>query len=160
MNFVKGTTVSRASQRNDVLHIPVINLNTKMNIKPKTPGEYRRDSLNVDYPIEREYLKINHHNSSISDVENLSDNNEEVEDNSNVERRSSILNNSARRLLVLGTIRPSKTFYRDLPASDVQYLMEYFQRMRNTNRKISSDEINRELTTKSTEYKPKMCKFI
>jgi hypothetical protein len=113
--------------------------------------------VNTDHPIESgiDPVLIGH-NSSVSDVENLSDD----EENDNVEQRSSLLNDSARRLLVLGTIRPSKSFYRDLPASDIQHLMEYFKRMRNANRKISSEEINQELITKSTEYKPKICKLI
>ena len=87
------------------------------------------------------------------------ENNHNEEENDNLDQRPSVLNESARRLLVLGTIRPSRTFYRDLPAADVEHLMEYFQRMRNANRKITSEEINQELSTKSTEYKPKMCKF-
>lgn len=95
-------------------------------------------------------------NSSISDLENFND---EEEENKNEEQRSSLLNDNARRLLVLGTIRPSKSFYKDLPASDIEHLMEYFQRMRHSNRKISSEEINQELKTKSVEYKPKMCKY-
>lgn len=87
------------------------------------------------------------------------ENDEDADENGNPDQRPSVLNENARRLLVLGTIRPSRTFYRDLPAADIEHLMEYFQRMRNSNRKITSEEINQELSTKSTEYKPKMCKF-
>ena len=134
----------------------MVNLNEKTNIKSKTPAEspsYRRGSLNVD----NEYAKMNQ-SSSASDIEN-ENNNDEGEENRDAEWRAGVLSEGARRLLVLGTIRPSRTFYQHLPASDVQFLMEYFQRMRNSNRKLSSEEINQELTTKSTEYKPKMCKF-
>ncbi len=105
--------------------------------------------MNVDYPID----------SSASDNED-ENNNDEGEENPDAEWRKGLLSEGARRLFVLGTIRPSRTFYRNLPASDVQYLMDYFQRMRNSNRKVSSEEINQELTNKSTEYKPKMCKFM
>ena len=73
------------------------------------------------------------------------------------ERRASLLTENTRRLLVLGSIRPSRTFYKDLPESDVEYLMEYFRRMRQHNRTVNSDEINQELTKKLGEYKPKIC---
>lgn len=127
--------------------------------------QHCRSSLYDDRQFETEYklkqLKTNptpvHQNSSLSDLENLNDDEEE---NGNSELRSSFLNEGARRLLVLGTIRPSKTFYKDLPESDVQHLMEYFQRMRNTNRKMTSEEINQELKTKFIEYKPKICMLI
>ncbi len=97
--------------------------------------------------------------SSLSDLENLN-NDEDDDKNPNNERRKSLLNEYARRLLILGTIRPSKTFYKDLPESDVEYLMEYFRRMRITNRKLTSEEINQELKTKFIEYTPKICKLI
>jgi len=90
-------------------------------------------------------------------LENVNDNEEDEEENQNNKRRSSLLDDYSRRLLVLGTIRPSKTFYRDLPQSDVEHLMEYFHRMRNGNQKMSSEEINQELRTQFIEYKPKMC---
>ena len=76
----------------------------------------------------------------------------------NYERRTSLLDDNARRLLVLGTIRPSKTFYRNLPDADAEHLMEYFRRMKQTQQRITSEEINEELATKIVEYKPKMCK--
>ncbi|CAF3114921.1 unnamed protein product, partial [Rotaria sp. Silwood2] len=69
---------------------------------------------------------------------------------------SSLLNEYARRLFILGTIRPSKTFYKDLPEADVEHLMEYFRRMRKTNRTITSEEINQELQNKFVQYKPKI----
>lgn len=95
------------------------------------------------------------HNSSESDFGNDNDEEEDI----NGDQRPSVLNENARRLLVLGTIRPSRTFYRDLPAADIEHLMEYFQKMRNSNRKMTSEEINQELSNKSVEYKPKMCKL-
>jgi len=73
------------------------------------------------------------------------------------QRRPSLLDESSRRLLVLATIRPSKTFYRDLPEADVDHLMAYFRKMRNTNRRLTSEEINQDLKATIIEYKPKMC---
>lgn len=83
---------------------------------------------------------------------------DENEENSNTNGQSGVLNDNARRLLVLGTIRPSRTFYRNLPEADVNHLMDYFRRMKQTQQRITSDEINEELATKYVEYKPKMCK--
>jgi len=95
--------------------------------------------------------------SSVSDLDNASA--DEGDDNTKRERRSSLLNENTRRLLVLGTIRPSKTFYKNLPEADVAHLMEYFRRMKNTQQRMTSEEINQELATKFVEYKPKICKF-
>jgi len=163
-----GTSTSRTQQRNEVLHIPIINLNTTDNNKSRLSIgslEYRRNSFNNNNQMETEYrsnqLKINPtplgNNSSLSDLENLNDDDED--DDENHERRKTLLNEYGRRLLVLGTIRPSKTFYKDLPESDVEYLMGYFRQMRNTNRKLTSEEINQELKTKLIEYQPKICKL-
>lgn len=93
--------------------------------------------------------------SSTSDVDNGDD-----EENDNGTGQSGVLDANARRLLVLGTIRPSRTFYRNLPEADVNHLMDYFRRMKQTQQRVTSDEINQELATKYVEYKPKICKFI
>jgi hypothetical protein len=162
----QGFLAARTSQRNDLLHVPVVNLNTTANNSFRSTvgsSQYRRSSFyddedDNDDEIEMEYqLKSNSktigNNSLLSDLENL--NNDEENPN---HVQSSSLNETARRLLVLGTIRPSKSFYKDLSEADIEYLMDYFRRMRNTNRKISSDEMNQELKAKLIEYKPKMCK--
>jgi hypothetical protein len=83
---------------------------------------------------------------------------EHTDDEPNCERRASLLDESTRRLLVLGTIRPSKTFYKDLSDGDIEHLMEYFHRIRVNNRTMTSDQINHELASRLTEYKPKICK--
>ena len=67
---------------------------------------------------------------------------------------------NARRLMTLGTLRPSKTFYRHLPAADVNHLMNYFRRMKTTNQRVTSEEFNQELADKHVEYKPKICEFL
>ena len=92
--------------------------------------------------------------SSTSDVEN------DDEEHDNGDGQSGVLDANARRLLVLGTIRPSRTFYRNLPEADVNHLMDYFRRMKQTQQRVTSDEINQELAMKYVEYKPKMCKLI
>ncbi|CAF0801297.1 unnamed protein product [Didymodactylos carnosus] len=71
------------------------------------------------------------------------------------ERRSSLLNENARRLLILGTIRPSKTFYNHFPDEDIEHLMDYFKRIRNKTTR-TSDEINSDLKQTYVEYKPKI----
>ena len=150
--------------------MPVININSMAQNEPRTStqaSQYRRSSLINDDQIETQYKLTQmkkypspisptdeNNNSSLSDLEYANDN----EENTNRESRPSLLNDSARRLLILGTIRPSRTFYKDLPESDVEHLMEYFRRMRNANRKMTSEEINQELKSKFTEYKPKICK--
>jgi hypothetical protein len=153
--------------------MPIVDPNTTANNRPRTSVEssqYRRNSLHNDNQIETEYkskqMRINptpisiRNNLSLSDLENLNDDDDdEEEENRNNEQRSSLLSENARRLLVLGTIRPSKTFYKNLSESDIQYLMEYFHRMKNTNRKMTSEEINQELKKTLIEYKPKMCKL-
>ncbi|CAF5181458.1 unnamed protein product, partial [Rotaria magnacalcarata] len=78
-------------------------------------------------------LADENNSSSTSDLEYQNNNDEE---NTNIEQRNSLLNEYARRLLILGTIRPSKTFYKDLSEDDVEHLMEYFRRMRKSNRKL------------------------
>jgi hypothetical protein len=165
-SIFQGATTSRTLQRTDLLHMPVVDINSMAHSdEPRRSNQNHRNSLNDESQIEYEYkLKqlqkhpssVDNHNSSASDFENMHDDDEHP----NVERRSSLLNESARRLLILGTIRPSRSFYRDLPAADAEYLMEYFRRMRITNRKVTSEEINQELKTKFTEYKPKICKLI
>lgn len=97
-----------------------------------------------------------HNENSFSDDES----NGENEEMSRLEQRRASLTESSRRLLLLGTIRPSKTFYRDLPDGDVEYLMEYFRRMRINQKPVNSEEINEELTKKFVEYKPKLCSSI
>jgi len=96
--------------------------------------------------------------TSASELDNTNDDGDD-DVNLNDEHRSSLLNENARRLLVLGTIRPSKTFYKNLPEADVDHLMEYFRRMKNAPQKMTSEEINQELATKFVEYKPKICKY-
>lgn len=134
--FLDAST-SRTSHRNDFLHVSTDD-------NPRSG--YRRNSWNPD--VQMETTPAGQNSSESEEDENI-----------NPDQRPSVLNDNARRLLVLGTIRPSRTFYRDLPAADIEHLMEYFQRMRNTNRKITSEEINQELSNKSVEYKPKMCKY-
>ena len=86
----------------------------------------------IDIETEYKLKSYDHHNSSSSDLEH----NHDDEEHPSGERRPSLLNENARRLLILGTIRPSKTFYKDLPEADVEYLMEYFRRMKITNQKM------------------------
>jgi hypothetical protein len=94
---------------------------------------------------------------SASDADNTND--DDDDENLKHEPQLGLLNDSARRLLVLGTIRPSRSFYRNLPEADVNHLMEYFRRMKHSQRRMTSEEINAELATKYVEYKPKMCKL-
>ncbi|CAF3678522.1 unnamed protein product [Rotaria sp. Silwood1] len=162
-----GTTSSRPAQRSDSLRMPTIYLNHMGNNESKTAtqlSQYRRSSLNDDNYIENEnkikqiknyptpITPDNENNSSSSDFECTNNN----ENNLNREQPSSLLNDYARRLFILGTIRPSKTFYKDLPQDDVEHLMEYFRRMRKTNQTLTSEEINQELQNKFVEYKPKI----
>jgi hypothetical protein len=121
-----------------------------------SPNSDNEDPMNNDYKLKqiKKYptpVGADENDSSLSDVENDTD--------VKSEPQSSLLNENARRLLVLGTIRPSKTFYKNLPEADVDHLMEYFRRMKNTHQPISSEEINQQLATKFVEYKPKICKF-
>ncbi|UJR33819.1 hypothetical protein I4U23_021243 [Adineta vaga] len=138
-------------------------------IDPSTePYRYRGFSLNSENDEQLEYLqRLNQPKqypmsggkiSSTSDLENVDDENEDDDGQQNIqyERRPSLLNDSARRLLVLGTIRPSKTFYKNLPDADAEHLMEYFRRMKHTQQRATSEEINEELAAKIVEYKPKM----
>jgi len=126
--------------------------------------QYRRNSFysDNDDQIENQYkLKqtkkyttprsIGENTPSTSELDNTNDDDDE--------NQSGLLNENARRLLVLGTIRPSKTFYKNLPEADVDHLMEYFRRMKNIQQRMTSEEINQELATKFVEYKPKICKF-
>lgn len=134
------------------------------------PYRYRGFSLNSENEEQLEYLRrLNQKKqyplpgektSSTSDLENANDEDEHDEGtntNARGERRPSMLDDNARRLLMLGTIRPSKTFYRNLPDADADHLMEYFRRMKHTNHRATSEEINEEMATKIVEYKPKMC---
>ncbi|CAF1078610.1 unnamed protein product [Adineta ricciae] len=184
-------TDGRASQRADVLHMPVIYLNNASKNEPRSnnndnrsnravnsygrtkssfidpasePYRFRGYSLNSENDEQLEYLRrlnqarqypiSGEKTSSASDLDNV--NEDEDDENVNYERRTSLLDDNARRLLVLGTIRPSKTFYKNLPDADAEHLMEYFRRMKQTQQRISSEEINEELATKIVEYKPKM----
>ncbi|CAF1073691.1 unnamed protein product [Adineta ricciae] len=181
----------RASQRADVLHMPVIYLNNASKNEPRSynndnrsnravnsygrtkstfidpasePCRFRGYSLNSENDEQLEYLRrlnqakqypiSGEKTSSASDLDNA--NEDEDAENVNYERRASLLDDNARRLLVLGTIRPSKTFYRNLPDADAEHLMEYFRRMKQTQQRVTSEEINEELATKIVEYKPKM----
>ena len=196
---------ARTSQRNDVLRMPVINLNqtnqneirTKSNIynvndqrRNQTNNSYGRtksalvDSSTQSFQYPRNSLtsdnddQIEHehrskqtktdttprnageYNSSPSELDNTNDEGDENENESSQrKRRPSLLNDNTRRLLVLGTIRPSKTFYKNLPQADVDHLMDYFRRMKNTQQRINSEDINQELANKYVEYKPKICKL-
>ncbi|CAF1603823.1 unnamed protein product [Rotaria magnacalcarata] len=95
--------------------------------------------------------------TSESDVDQGDDDNDDNNnDDSKHERRSSLLNENARRLLILGTIRPSKTFYKNLSDADADHLMEYFRKMKTSHQRLTSEEIHQELSTKFVEYKPKI----
>jgi len=107
------------------------------------------------YPTPR---NIDENTPSTSELDNTMDDDGNDED-LKPEHQSGLFNENARRLLVLGTIRPSKTFYKNLPEADVDHLMEYFRRMKNIQQRMTSEEINQELATKFVEYKPKICKF-
>lgn len=165
----KGIGISRLSQLNDARHMPTVSLNQRVHYESANcmePSKLRRTSLddNNNADIERKLKQLKNHltspdfddeNNSSSDAENTNN-----EDNKLIhDESSSVLNEYARRLLILGTIRPSKTFYKDLPEADVEHLMEYFRRMRKTNRIMTSEEINQELQSQFIEYKPKVCKF-
>ncbi|CAF4574468.1 unnamed protein product [Rotaria sp. Silwood1] len=194
-----GLQSARTSQRSDLLHVPVINLNDMSQNQPRIPSsssnvndnrhsrtvntnertkptvvdstiqsyQYRRNSFNSDNDdqIEHEHkskqikkyptpITAEENTSSPSDFDYADDYG--IDDNSKRERRPSLLNENARRLLILGTIRPSKTFYKNLSDADADHLMEYFRRMKNTHQRMTSDEIHQELTTKFVEYKPKI----
>ena len=131
--------------------------------------QYRRNSLNSDNDelIETEHklkqikkyptpISAEDNTTSTSDLDNTRDNGDE---NFNPEQGSGLLNDNARRLLILGTIRPSKTFYKHLPEADVNHLMEYFRKMKTANQRMTSEEIHEELSNKYVEYKPKICKI-
>ena len=138
--------------------MPVVDINSMAPHEPRSsrnhPNSFNNDNdIETEYKLKQYSTSYDHHNSSASDLEH----NHDDEEHPSGERRPSLLNESSRRLLILGTIRPSRSFYKDLPESDAEYLMEYFRRMKVTNKKVSSDEINQELKTKLTEYKPKIC---
>ena len=213
-----GFPSARASQRQDLLHMPIININDMTRSEHRTPTgtvisahDYpptvrqtrtapayertkstfvdssreslgiRRNSFSSDHDgsVERGHrLKqmrkyptptgTEENNTSVSDVENMHVNNTEddlhrepeVNDPPETrERRASLLNENARRLMTLGTIRPSKTFYKNLPEADVNHLMKYFRRMKTTSQRVTSEEINQELANKHVEYKPKICEL-
>ena len=96
--------------------------------------------------------------ASPSDLDNTNVVDDDDYENLKQDSQTGLLNDNARRLLVLGTIRPSRTFYKNLPEADVDHLMEYFRRMKHTQQRLTSEEINAELATKYVEYKPKICK--
>ena len=152
---------SRSNARSDFLHMPVIDLNQMAPHEPRSimkHSDRRRSSVNEEgtehrpHPTKRNSSPVNSDEQRSSD----SDGDDDAEARER-QRRTSLLTDNTRRLLVLGSIRPSRTFYKDLPEGDVEYLMEYFRRMRQHNRKMTSEEINQELTTKLGEYKPKIC---
>ncbi len=192
---------ARPSQRNDILHMPVINLNqtnqneTRIKLHTIHINDSRRTGTNniygqtksalvdssiqsfqhhqnlfnsdndelIEYEYKLKQLKkyptptsAGEHTSSASDLDKTND--DEENENLKNEHQSGLLNDNARRLLVLGTIRPSRSFYKNLPEADVNHLMEYFRRMKHTQR-LTSEEINEELAAKYVQYKPKMCKF-
>lgn len=97
-------------------------------------------------------------NTSVSDVEHLpAEETVDKDESIRQDGQTGQLDENARRLLLLGTIRPSKTFYRNLPEADVNHLMNYFRRMKQTQQKVTSEEINKELAAKHVEYQPKIC---
>ncbi|CAF1061835.1 unnamed protein product [Rotaria sordida] len=160
--IIDDTTSNRPTQQSDSFRMPTIYLNHMSHNELKTPTQssrFRRISLNDDNGIENEHkskqLK-SYPTPTTPDDENNALSSDDNEENFPKERRSSLLNDNARRLLILGTIRPSRTFYKDLPEDDVEHLMEYFRRMRKTHRTITSEEINQELQNKFIEYKPKI----
>ena len=217
-----GLSTTRTSQRSDLLHMPIINLNemsrngvrrlanlaaTKVNQQNVRPTQlafaderskstwtnepllsraYRRNSLSSipDETFRRAYQTTTQaafsttandrqNNSFMSDMDHEIDdcndddnkNDDEDDDDGNKrtvdqKRRSSLLDDSARRLLRLGTIRPSKTFYKNLPEADVDHLMNYFRRLKSSNQAVSSEELNDELATTNVGYKPKICEFV
>ncbi|UJR13486.1 hypothetical protein I4U23_000500 [Adineta vaga] len=134
--------------RSKLLHMPVINLYS-MTDQTRRPSidnslinemkDYSSSMLTVD---ESDKLLDQ---SIISNGETISR-----------ERRLSFLNENTRRLFRLGTIRPSKTFYKDLPEADVDELMEYFRRIRHKNQQMTSEEFNQEYQTQFKGYKPKI----
>jgi hypothetical protein len=99
--------------------------------------------------------------SSCSDNDNDSAKSEHdhriAQSNDDEHERSSSLNDHARRLLLLGTIRPSKTFYKHMSDADAGHLMDYFRQMKANNQRVTSDEINEELGKQTVEYKSKIC---
>ena len=198
IEFVIGLQSARTSQRNDILHMPVINLNDMAQNQPRSTSSYgsvndNRQSRIIhnyeqsksklldtsrqldqqlqnslysdnDDQIENNYRskQIKKYPTPVSADENTSSTSDlDYIDNNNLknENRASLLNDNARRLLILGTIRPSKTFYKNLSESDVEHLMKYFRRMKTTHRRMTSEEIHEELTTQFVEYKPKICEF-
>ncbi|CAM4887065.1 unnamed protein product [Rotaria socialis] len=154
-----GTPTPRSSQRTDFLQIPTSRLNPMIHNEAATSiHDVNQLETESKYKQIKAYstqvtLAEENNSSSTSDLEYQNNNDEE---NTNIEQRNSLLNEYARRLFILGTIRPSKTFYKDLSEDDVEHLMEYFRRMRKSNRKLTSEEINQELQTKFIEYKPKI----
>ena len=208
---IPGFPSARPSQRQDLLHMPVININdltrhevrttssfTSINdqqqqqqiFRPGRPTQTNErtkstfvDSSKESLPRHRYSFSSEHDepiddeeyqpkpirpnptpaqteepNTSISDVEHLPANeNGDQEELNQPDGSPSALDDNARRLLLLGTIRPSRTFYRNLPESEVNHLMTYFRRMKQANQKVTSEEINQELAAKHVEYKPKIC---
>lgn len=170
-------TTARTSQRNDVLRMPVINLNQTAHRQDRSKSnlidtsyqynqttnsdndelsEYEhRFQLPKTYPTPRNPAEFNSSASELDNTYDERDENNETE-NGNRERSGSLLNDSTRRLLVLGTIRPSKTFYKNLSTNDVDHLMDYFRRMKNNQQRVTSEDINQELASKHVEYKPKI----
>ncbi|CAF0875575.1 unnamed protein product [Adineta ricciae] len=140
-NENSSTACPRNSSRKvgKCLHMPVINLYSMINGEANSSMNETKDEFSSVITI-----SDNHVNDSIiTDSENL-----------DRARRPSLLNENTRRLPVLSTIRPSKTFYRDLPEADVDELMEYFRRMKNT--KMTSEAFNQEYQTQFKDYKLKI----
>ena len=144
----QGLRNRRSSGGIDLLRMPIIDLNEteerRWNDDDRVAASQRtcKQVKRCPSPMSMENEK-----NSASDDEELGS------------KRPNFLSEHARRLLILGTIRPSKSFYKDLSEVDVEYLMEYFRRMRKTNRKITSEQINEDLQSKFKEYKPKICKL-
>ncbi|CAF0998451.1 unnamed protein product [Adineta ricciae] len=140
-NENSSTACARNSSRKagKLLHMPIINLCSMINGEANSSLNETKDELSSITTF-----CDNHVNDSIiTDSENL-----------NRERRPSLLNENTRRLLVLDTIRPSKTFNSDLPEADVDELMKYFRRMKNT--KMTAEAFNQEYQTQFKEYKLKI----
>ncbi|CAF1354463.1 unnamed protein product, partial [Didymodactylos carnosus] len=135
------------------------NSNYSQQYPPSSPSDLSDNELdsNTYYKPKRLSLSIPQHQMTTTtpasgNDSSYSDKDEKMEHR---ERRSSLLNDNARRLLILGTIRPSRTFYNHLPEEDIQHLMDYFKRMRNRTRR-TSEEINNDLKQNYIEYKPKI----
>lgn len=155
---VSSSSGSGADNRQNRHEIIKVSTNHRSSID--SDNDYRVESIYRSKQIKKYSTPMSGEEnvSSTSDVDQPQDDGEDNDD-PNRERRSSLLNENARRLLILGTIRPSRTFYKNISEADADHLMEYFRKMKASHQKLTSEEINQELSTKLVEYKPKICKF-